>query len=226
MSVTPYVLLKCATSLDGCLDDDRPERLILSGPEDFDRVDEVRASCDAILVGAGTVRADDPRLLIRSEERRRRRVMQGRPPGLLKVTLTRSGDLDRDAKFFTAGEGPKVVYCHAGAADALRERLGRRAEVVAVGGDDLAFVLRDLADRGVARLLIEGGGDVATAFLQAGLVDELQLSIAPFFVGDAAAPRFVRPGVFPHDRGARMHLKGVEQLGDVALLTFALRRRG
>jgi 5-amino-6-(5-phosphoribosylamino)uracil reductase len=221
-----YVVLKCATSLDGCLDDAGPGRLILSGPEDFDRVDEVRASCDAILVGAGTVRADDPRLLIRSEERRRRRLRQGRPADPLKVTLTRSGGLDRDAKFFTAGDGPKVVYCHAGAADALRARLGGLAEVVAICEDDLAFVLRDLAARGVARLLVEGGGDVATAFLQAGLVDELQLSIAPFFVGDAAAPRFVRPGVFPHGKGARMRLEGVEQLGDVALLTFALTRRG
>jgi len=66
----PYVLLSCATSADGYLDDASPRRLILSGPADLDRVDEVRAGCDAILVGAGTIRADDPRLLVRDPRRR------------------------------------------------------------------------------------------------------------------------------------------------------------
>jgi len=64
--VRPYVLLSCAMSIDGHIDDNGPERLLLSNAEDFDRVDEVRASCDAIMVGAGTVRRDNPRLLIRS----------------------------------------------------------------------------------------------------------------------------------------------------------------
>ncbi|MRT44622.1 5-amino-6-(5-phosphoribosylamino)uracil reductase, partial [Xylella fastidiosa subsp. multiplex] len=62
----PYVLLSAAVSLDGCLDDTGPERLLLSSPADFDRVDEVRASVDAILIGAGTIRADNPRLLVNS----------------------------------------------------------------------------------------------------------------------------------------------------------------
>ena len=61
----PYVLLSCATSIDGYIDDASEQRLLLSNDEDLDRVDAVRASCDAILVGAGTVRRDDPRLLVR-----------------------------------------------------------------------------------------------------------------------------------------------------------------
>jgi Pyrimidine reductase, riboflavin biosynthesis len=73
----PYVLLSCATSADGYLDDASPERLILSGPADLDRVDEVRAGCDAILVGAQTVRADNPRLLIRDPRRSARRAARG-----------------------------------------------------------------------------------------------------------------------------------------------------
>src|SRR5262249_16854652 len=142
----------------------------------------------------------------------------------LKATITRSEDLDPDSRFFTVGDGAKVVYCSARAADGLRRTLGSRAEVVSMADDSLAFLLRDLSGRGVRRLLVEGGGSTATAFLTGGLVDELQLSIAPFFVGDAAAPRFVNPGAFPHDKGARMRLVGVERLGDVALLTFALRK--
>jgi len=93
----PYVLLSCAISADGYLDDASPHRLILSGPADLDRVDEVRAGCDAILVGAGTVRADDPRLLVRDPRRRARRAARGLPEHPARVTLTASGDLAPNA---------------------------------------------------------------------------------------------------------------------------------
>ena len=94
MPSRPYVLLSCAISADGYLDDARPQRLILSGPADLDRVDDVRAGCDAILVGAGTVRRDDPRLLIRDPRRRARRAARGLPEHPARVTLTGTGDLE------------------------------------------------------------------------------------------------------------------------------------
>ena len=84
----PHVLLSAAVSLDGYLDDTGPERLLLSGPADFERVDEVRASVDAILVGAGTIRADNPRLLVNSAERRAARRAAGQAEYPLKVTVT------------------------------------------------------------------------------------------------------------------------------------------
>ena len=64
MGERPYVLLSCGMSIDGYLDNASGKRLLLSNDADFDRVDDVRASCDAILVGAGTVRLDNPRLLV------------------------------------------------------------------------------------------------------------------------------------------------------------------
>ena len=83
-------------------DDTSPERLLLSNADDFDRVDRVRATCDAIMVGAGTVRSDNPRLLIRSPGRRRERVERGLPQDPVKVTLTSRGDLDPESAFFTS----------------------------------------------------------------------------------------------------------------------------
>ncbi|WP_300603525.1 dihydrofolate reductase family protein, partial [Trebonia sp.] len=77
MPCRPYTLLSCAVSVDGCLDDASASRLILSGPADLDEVDELRAACDAILVGAGAVRADDPRLLVRDPARAARRAAAG-----------------------------------------------------------------------------------------------------------------------------------------------------
>src|SRR5581483_11536793 len=93
VSDRPYVLLSCAMSVDGYIDDATAERLRLSNAADLDRVDAVRATCDAILVGAGTIRADDPKLLIKSETRRKQRVARGKPADLTKVTLTNWGGL-------------------------------------------------------------------------------------------------------------------------------------
>ncbi|WP_045876816.1 dihydrofolate reductase family protein [Pseudofrankia sp. DC12] len=222
----PYVLLSCATSIDGYLDDTSDARLRLSNEADFDRVDEVRAGCDAILVGAGTIRADNPKLLIRSPARQRARTSRGLPANPLKVTLTATGDLDPSARFFTAGEAPKVVYTATSAVAKARGRLGAGAEVVdARGPVELTAVLADLAARGVARLMVEGGGAVHTQFLTGDLADELQLVIAPFFVGDPRAPRFVGPGTFPHDPAHPARLAETTQLNDVVLLRYALSPR-
>jgi riboflavin-specific deaminase-like protein len=212
----PYVLLSAAVSLDGYLDDATEKRLVLSNDEDFDRVDEVRASVDAILVGANTVRVDNPRLLIRDEKRRRARQDRGRSPDPIKVTLSRSGNLDPGARFFTRGHGEKLVYTPDAAG--IRGRLSGLATVVEASGPD--EMLADLARRGVGRLMVEGGGEVHTWFLTAGLVDEMQIVFAPFFVGDPAAPRLVGPGSFPQSPENPMLLAETRQLGDVVLLRY------
>ena len=110
-------------SLDGFLDDASDQRLLLSNDADFDRVDEVRAASDAILVGAATVRNDDPRLQVRSAERVARRRAAGRPAQPLKVTVTNRAKLDPDARFFTVGTGPKLVYCASDTVDMAAEHL-------------------------------------------------------------------------------------------------------
>jgi 5-amino-6-(5-phosphoribosylamino)uracil reductase len=213
-------------SLDGYLDDAGPDRLLLSNDADFDRVDEVRATCDAILVGASTIRADNPRLLVRSAGRRAEREARGLPATPIKVTLTSRGSLDPSAQFFTAGDVEKLVYCATPALNEAWARLGAVATVVD-GGDpvDVAVVGTDLARRGVRMLMVEGGGTMHTQFLTSGLVDELQLVVAPFFVGDSRAPRFVGDGKFPWGPSQRAELVSVRQIGDVVLLRYALSER-
>ncbi|MBU2664362.1 dihydrofolate reductase family protein [Actinoplanes bogorensis] len=222
----PYVLLSCGMSIDGYLDDATRDRLLLSNEADFDRVDEVRAGCDAILVGAATIRQDDPRLLVRSAERRAARVARGEPANPLKVTVTGRCDLDPGARFFAVGDVGKVVYCSSETHESAARKLKEVATVVD-GGDpvDLHRVTADLARRGVRRLMVEGGGSMHTQFLTAGLADELQLVVAPFFVGDSRAPRFVGDGDFPWGPGRRATLAEVRQIGDVVLLRYALSDR-
>jgi 5-amino-6-(5-phosphoribosylamino)uracil reductase len=224
MNDRPYVLLSCAMSVDGHIDDTSDQRLMLSNAEDVDRVDAVRADCDAILVGAATVRRDNPRLLIRSAERRAARVARGLPEHPTKVTVTNSG-FDPDLAFFTT-DGEKLVYCPTPAVEKVREDVGDRAAVVGAGallddaGLSLGTVLDDLGRRGVRRLLVEGGSTIHTGFLTRGLVDEIQLAVAPFFVGQDDAPRFVTAGRFSQDARHRMTLAEVRRIGDMVLMRY------
>jgi riboflavin-specific deaminase-like protein len=225
MPERPYTLLSCSVSLDGYLGDQTP-RLALSNEADFDRVDGVRASCDAILVGAVTVRTDNPRLLVRSQARRDERTARGLPPSPAKVTVSDRVDLDARSNFFTAGAAEKLLYTSSPRVADARAKLGPVATVVD-GGSRVRMrrLTEDLADRGVGRLMVEGGGTVHTQFLADDLVDELQLVVAPFFIGDSSAPRFVSDGHFPWNAGRRAKLAEVTQLGDVVLLRYALSPR-
>lgn len=222
----PYVVLSCAVSIDGYLDDATGDRLVLSGPADLDRVDALRAACDAILVGAGTIRADDPSLVVRSADRRAGRTALGRPASPLRVTVTGRGDLDPAARFFAAGPSGALVYADSAVAARLRAVLGGAAPVIDAGTPvSFPLLLADLAGRGVARLMVEGGGAVLTQFLTLGLADELRLAIAPLFVGDPAAPRLVTAGNFPQNAGHRAVLADIGRTGDMAVLRYGLSGR-
>jgi 5-amino-6-(5-phosphoribosylamino)uracil reductase len=222
----PYTVLSCGISLDGYLDAATQERLVLSNPADLERVDRVRAESDAILVGAATVRNDNPRLVVRSAELRERRRAQGLPVTPMKVTVTEHGHLDPCSNFFVLGECEKLVYCASRAVAEVRCRLGDVATVVDGGQPvDLVRLLADLHDRGVRRLMVEGGGQVHTQFLTSDLADELHLVVAPFFVGDSKASRFVGDGAFPWNPQRRAHLVETRQIDDVVLLRYALSAR-
>jgi 5-amino-6-(5-phosphoribosylamino)uracil reductase len=222
----PYIILSCAMSLDGYLDSEAPQRLLMSNAEDFDRVDQLRADSDAIMVGASTVRRDDPRLLVRDEERRRKRLAEGRSESPAKVTVTSTGDLPAGSCFFTVGDVEKIVYCPPELTASLERALGGRASVVGLGDVvTMRGIASDLAYRGVRRLMVEGGGRLHTQFLREHIADELQLVIAPFFVGEPRAPRFVEAGAFPWTATRRAALAETRQLGDVVLLRYALSER-
>jgi 5-amino-6-(5-phosphoribosylamino)uracil reductase len=213
-------------SIDGYIAGPAMKPLPLSNAADFDRVDAVRATCDAILVGAATVRNDQPRLLLRSDARRNHRLVRGLPPSPIKVTVTRGGRLDALATFFTAGDTEKLVYCASARVDQASKRLGSVATVVDGGQPvSMQWVSEDLYRRGVQRLMVEGGRSVHTQFLTGDLADELHLAVAPFFVGDSAATRFVSDGRFPWNPDRRATLAEARQLGDVVLLRYAMSPR-
>ena len=225
MPSRPYVLLSCAVSADGYLDDASPRRLILSGPADLDRVDEERAGCDAIVVGANTIRKDDPRLLIRDPRRGSRRLARGLPAHPIRVTLTATGDLDPGSRFFAPGT-PRLVYCTTPALNTARARIsgarldGDGAVFIDAGNPlSLEVMLQDLTERGIRRVMVEGGARLLGDFLAAGLADELQQAVAPFFIADLAAPRLDLPRPGPD---GPMTLAESFRVGEVAVLRYLL----
>ena len=215
----PHVLLSAAMSADGYIDDASATRLVLSDAADLDQVDELRAGSDAILVGAHTIRRDNPRLQP-SEARQQERIARGQQPRPLKVTITSRGGLDPASRFF-GGDAP-LVYAGAHATGELRARLRAAVTIVPVPGAeraDLDWVLADLAGRGVRRLMVEGGAQILHQFLAAGLADEFRLAIAPVAVGDPAAPRLAA-GPLP---AGRLQLAGVTEVGRMAVLRYLVR---
>lgn len=214
------VILSAAVSLDGYLDDLSPNRLKLSSDEDWAEVKKLRGRCDTILVGAGTVRKDNPSLVIRDEGIRSARIAAGMDPDIVKVVVSRSGDLDPDSKFFTEGRGRKIVFTCCPVAPELKHA----ADIVVSQQITAASICAELSSRGYRSLMVEGGSAVLTMFLTEGVVDEFRLAVAPFFVGQAGAPRLVGEGAFMWNKDNRMVTAGVERLGDMTVIHLISRK--
>lgn len=198
------IFLSVATSADGCVDDTTPARLVLSTPADWSEIYALRARFDAILVGAETIRRDNPSLRIKDDGLRRLRIGMGMPTDIVRVTVTASGDLPADAKFFT-GEGRAIVitssatYTHP------------TAEVLRIGDISAQTVVGALESAGIGSLFVEGGPRTLGMFLDAGLADTLRVAVNPSItVGDAYAPHF-DPTPYVAGRAAeRRNLDGME----------------
>lgn len=178
--------LSAAITTDGALDDCTSERLIISNREDWSAVQRLRARCDALLVGAETVRRDNPRLILTDETLRAERLQEGRDPDPWKATVTRTGRLDPGMRFFTCGSGRKIVF-----STQPLPQLSECAEVIVSERITAARIATELEKRGVRSLLVEGGADILRMFLSEGMAHTLRLSVNPALrVADSTAPHF------------------------------------
>ena len=208
------ITLSFATTADGYLDDSTDRRLMISTPEDWEAVLRLRAECDAILVGAETLRRDNPALLLRDPEVRARRAAAGLRPDLTKVTLTRSGRLDPALRFFTEGDADRYVF-----SEKEIPAVENLATVISSEGPITpAFVVTELERRGIRHLLVEGGAQILRMFLDAGLVDTVRRAVNPqLHLGpEKSGAQFL----FEPPQGARCTQ---ENLGGMEVLTCTLR---
>ena len=170
------VILSAAVTADGYLDDNGPGRLVISTPGDWAAVLRLRAGCDAILVGAETVRRDNPALSLRDDAERARRAARGLRPDLSKAVVTRSGRLDPSLRFFTEGDAERYVFSPYDIPE-----LEAVATVISSEGAPVAAarIVTELEKRGIRRLLVEGGAQTLSLFLGEGLADEVRYAVNP-----------------------------------------------
>lgn len=217
----PYIIAKWAQSLDGKVATRTGESRWISGEAARQQVHRLRARVDAILVGAGTVRADDPLLTARGVPLRRR---------ALRVVLDGRLNLPMKCQMaVTAREIPTLVFAAAAVATSAKARRLSQCGVEVVGlhaaGSSrfLAAALRELARRGVTNLLVEGGAKVLAGFLDARLVDEALVFVAPLLIGGADAPSAWGGQGFKRLAEARTpRLVGVTRLGQDHLFRLRL----
>jgi riboflavin biosynthesis pyrimidine reductase len=186
-----YVRANMVTSLDGsAVKDGRSGGL--GGPADKEVFGVLRSLCDAVLVGAGTARAEGYRAPRAKEADAGRRRAAGQRPAPVLVLVTRGLDLDPGSDLFTGAERT-VVVTSGSSDDAARDRLAEVADVVVAGDErvDLSIALDQLAGRGLTRILCEGGPSLLGDLAAAGRLDELCLTISPQLVG-GDGPRIAR----------------------------------
>jgi 2,5-diamino-6-(ribosylamino)-4(3H)-pyrimidinone 5'-phosphate reductase len=213
----PNVLVNVAMTADGKIDSIARQGAIISSFRDTARVDRLRADSDAVLVGGQTLLDQDPRLTVKTLAFRQERKRLGQPENPAKVGVVSIANLKLDSRFMTFGPARRLIYTTSRTASELITRLkDGGAEVFVLGGQrvDLTATLESLADLGIRKLLVEGGGTLIAEFFRLGVVDELMIYIAPKIFGGISAPSLAGgPGFFP-EQAPRLQLASVVKFDD------------
>ena len=218
-----HVVVNAATSVDGKLSTRRRNQLAISGPADFTRVDRLRAKSDAVVVGIGTVLADDPRLAVKDDDLVAAREAAGDPAHPARVVADSRARTPPDAALFDGAAAVYVLASERAPADRLDDLREAGASVVVAGEDrvDLESGFDALGDRGLDALLVEGGGELLFSLFAAGLVDELSVYVGSLVVGGADAPTLVDGEGFTEDFPS-LSLRSVDRVDDGVLLSYDL----
>jgi 2,5-diamino-6-(ribosylamino)-4(3H)-pyrimidinone 5'-phosphate reductase len=220
-----HVVVNAATSADGKLSSRRREQIKISGPEDFDRMDRIRAAADAVMVGVGTVLADDPHLVLDVEDRRVQRLKNGRPGNPARVVADSRARTPVDARILDDEAVTYLLVADVAPDDRVAALEAAGAVVVRAGEErvDLAAGLAELESRDVERLMVEGGGELIFSLFAADLVDELSLYVGSLVIGGRDAPTLADgEGFVDRDEFPRLELDEVERFDDGVVLHYTV----
>jgi 2,5-diamino-6-(ribosylamino)-4(3H)-pyrimidinone 5'-phosphate reductase len=207
----PFVIVNCAMTPDGKIAGRSRRQVRISSQEDMERVQSLRASSDAILVGIGTILADDPHLTVKG-------IGPEKIP--LRVVLDSKG---------RTPEGARVLDSRAPTLIVTAEECSKTwegAETFRCGGGrvDLQILLRELHRRGVKSVLVEGGGEVIWSFFSGGFVDRYCVFVGNMIIGGRVSPTPVDGEGFPDDKTIPLRLIEVTRLGSGVLLSYEVVR--
>jgi 2,5-diamino-6-(ribosylamino)-4(3H)-pyrimidinone 5'-phosphate reductase len=222
----PFTFINSAMSADGKISTKKRKQVKISGKTDFDRVDELRASSDAVMVGIGTVLADDPSLTVKSEERRKRRAAEGKDENPARIVVDSKARIPITADVFKKGVGKRIVVVSKAAPADKVEALKEKADVLVAGVEevDLPEMARELKKRGINRLMVEGGATLNWAMTRAGLVDEISVFVGNLIIGGKTAPTFMDgEGISERSEAIELDLVKCERMDEGVVLTWHVR---
>jgi 2,5-diamino-6-(ribosylamino)-4(3H)-pyrimidinone 5'-phosphate reductase len=219
----PFVFINAAMSADGKISTIKGTQTRISSVNDLDRVDALRAESDAIMVGIGTVLADNPSLTVKSSRRREARQNAGKDENPWRVVVDSKARTPLDAEFLQKGEGKRLIAVSQQAILEDMAQLGKLAEILVCGTErvDLKRLLHELWLRGVRRVMVEGGARLNWSLLSEQLVDELDTYVGNMILGGETAPTLVAGAGFEDAAaGVKLELLDTELMGDGVVLRW------
>ena len=202
----PFIHVNCAMSADGKIAGVNRKQVRISSDEDKQRVKNLRRQYDAILVGIGTVLADDPHLTVKGLDYDENPV---------RIIIDPRGRTPNEALVLN-GAAPTIILT-----DDYCERTWPNAEVIRCGTPfDLSFAMERIAESGIENILVEGGGETIASFFKNRMVDRYTVFIGSMVIGGRIAPTPVDGDGWISEGGVRLELKNTEVLGDGVLLTY------
>lgn len=224
MPSRPFVFINAAMSADGKIATIERKQTRISGKLDLERVDELRASSDAVMVGIGTVISDNPSLTVKSKEHREKRLAQGLPENPARIVVDSMARTPLEADIFKKGEGKRIIAVSESAPSERIKQLAELAEIIVAGDKtvDLEKLLAELKKLGINRLMVEGGATLNWGLISRGLVDEIYTFIGNIIIGGKCAPTLV-DGEGGIGEFCKLRLISCERLGDGVLIKWKVR---
>ncbi len=220
----PFTFINSAMSADGKISTNERKQVRISGDIDFDRMDALRAGSDAIMVGIGTVLADDPSLTVKSEKRRAERKQAGLEENPIRIVIDSKARITPDADIFKKGEGRRVVIVSESAPSGKVRKLEDIATVIVAGRDkvDLIASMSKIWEIGVRRLMIEGGATLNWGMVSNGLVDEIYTFVGNLLIGGSTSPTLIDGEGFTEKESMKLDLIEAEKMEEGVLLKWKL----
>jgi 2,5-diamino-6-(ribosylamino)-4(3H)-pyrimidinone 5'-phosphate reductase len=221
----PFIFINSAMSADGKLSTKERKQVKISGRLDFERVDELRAQADAVMIGIGTVLSDDPSLTVKSPERKAARKAAGKSENPARIVVDSAARTPVDADIFKKGEGIRIIAVSNAAPVKNVEKLEKKALVIKTGTDkvDLSELAGRLKEIGINILMVEGGATLNWGMLSAGIVDIIYTFIGNLIIGGGAAPTFTDGEGFSEAETLELELLSAEKIEEGGLLKWKVK---
>jgi len=217
----PYTFINVAMTADGKIDTFERKGSAISSKRDKERVDELRAAADGILVGGKTLLEEQPKLTVKSEALRESRVQRGLAPNPIKVGVATVADIPLESDFIKVGPARVVIFTTNQTSKEQLARLKSDGVETFVHNElrvNLILMMQTLKKIGVDHLMVEGGGTLNFELIRLGLVDELMIYVAPMIFGGANAPTLADGLGLTRNDAIELKLSNIETHEDGGIL--------